>query len=498
MSVTIYPKASRKAVRLPAVDMRGASSAMLDSLQLLRASMALAVSGKRYAHGGDSRGAQGFADTTDQLINNMYVAAMTSRNWPAWLMLLAGQPLQLVQACGRGGDRTSQFVARQHNPLGGSLFGRNELAGWTPYRPNWFFLSLGINNVLNNVSLEDSLRDARLILNEARRLGTIVVWPTEPPEGPLGTPFTATERVALAAWNEGLKALRAEYPNNLRVPDAFAAFLNPLTGRSYPGLHNDPLTGKAVHLNNAGAYRMALTVFKEIGPELCESTLLIRGSAANITTGSAVGQYQVNPLLQGNVLYNAGDLANSVLGAQVAFGGGTSGGTATLIDDPEGNGKAVQIDVTYTSNLSAFALLVFKDSAGQFVGGENICGVARVRVGLPGAAPGLLAEGMTAAHKVRCPEHVLNVTDAVADGGAINSRQALVNSADDRGVESAFSGITATPTFQVKANAPQKVEQSLYLRGFADEPAAGPVRWIVSLPQLRPITPAQKPPSPWA
>lgn len=422
--------------------------------------------------GGDSRTAQGFSD--DTTLAGTLTGSYSSRNWYQWLMMLSGQPLRLTQAAGVGGDRVSNFVARQNNPQGGSLFGKFAAPGWVPYAPGWLFLTLGINDILNNVETSVSLAGARQILNASKSTGTVVVWPTELPVGPNGTQLTGAQLALLSAWNEGLKALRAEYPL-LRVPDCYTAFLNPATGSAYAGLHNDT-SGAHVHLNNAGALLYAQTVYASISSELFAANVLLAGDAAEVISGNpAVNQYQVNPLLSGAD-------ATAALQSAVSFGAGATG-TATLIDDPEGYGKAIQVDVTYTGTSSAFALLAFKASAANFVGGECIIAAARVRVGLPGASPGLLAPGITPAHMVRCPEHILNVTDAVADGGNVNSRQSLVNSANDAGVRSGFEGISATPIYQIKPGAPQAVQQQLYLRGIGA--GSGAVRWIVSRPTIR-------------
>ena len=423
-------------------------------------------------HAGDSRAAQGFVDETITAGN--YTGGYTSRNWYQWLVALAGQPLRLIQSAGVGGDTTTLFVARQNNAAGGSLFGKLSSPGWVQHRPGWLFMSLGINDVTGGVPTAASIANARLILSKAQQTRTIVVWPTETPVGPAGTQLGASAPL-LAAWNSELQGLRSEFPN-LIVPDCYTAFIDPATGLCRAGLHNDS-SGIHVHYNNAGALLFAQTVYSAIANLLPSTGFPLASNASElISSNPSINQYQVNPLFSGATVTDA-------LQSAIAFGAGATG-TATLIPDPLGYGNAIQVDVTYTGASSAYTLLGLKQSASNFVGGESVVGAVHVRCGAPGAAPGALLP-LDASRSVRVPEHLLNITDAVAAGGTANSRQSLMYSTNDAGLVSGFDLVSLTPAYKLKAGVPQSVQQMIYLRGTAA--GSGPVRWIVSQPTIRRI-----------
>lgn len=465
--------------KIPAFDNSTADSPFISKMSQLKSYIrqAWAIPGT-YVIGGDSRGAQGFVDATISV--GTYAGQHTTRNSTMWALASLGVNLRLTQTAAVGGDTIAMFVARQRNTGGGSLFGAQANPGWAAYRPEFLFLDLGINDILNQstITLETSLTGARAILNLAQEIGTTVVWPNEYPEGPLGTVLSAAQETRRLDWNNALKALEVEYPC-LWVPDASLAMRNPATGKLYPGLVSDT-SGTHVHLNNAGAKARGEAIGIYISPLFTnrQSSFLCHGATELITLNPACNQYQLNPNLA------TGATVADVLQSAVSFGAGATG-TATLITDPEGFGQAIQVDVTYTGTSSAYALLGFKSSQSAFVGGECIIAAARVRCGLPGGSVGTLSPGILPEHMVRCPESTLLVTDAVADGGIANVRASFANNVNDAGVTGEMSYIVSTPDYQLKNGAPQLVQNQLWLRGIGV--GSGAVRWIVSRPVIRSV-----------
>lgn len=443
------------------------------------ASMAMPSNGRLLAAFGDSRIVQNFIDTT--LTGGVYAGVYTAKGWVHHTQLLSGNAFNLIHAAGKSGDTIAQAVARMNNPQGGAMFGNVANPGWTGARPNWLFVSLGINDILNGVATATSLAGARTILNAARSMGTTVVWPTEYLPGGEGSALSAGALALLQAWNAGLLALRGEY-YNLIVPDAYTAFLDPANpGFSYSGLMNDG-SGTWIHPNNAGGALLGRTVYAEIGSRLPSPNYAVLAGDANeiISVDPTINQYQINPLLAGANLGAAG--------VSVANGGGAAS-TAKLITDPSGYGQAIQIDATFSSATAAYVYVTLTDSKANVLGGERLIAACSIAVGGANATDGVL-DPITSANKVRTAMHSLAVTDAVAAGGVANFRNVrdasdAVATAHDAGIREGESGVSVTPPYQTKAGVPQLVQQQFYLRGTG---AGGSARFIISRPAIRRVS----------
>jgi hypothetical protein len=428
---------------------------------------------------GDSRIVQNFIDTT--MTAGTYSGVYTAKGWFHHVQLLAGNPFNLVHAAGKSGDTIAQAVARINNPQGGAMFGNLTNPGWTCQRPNWLFVSLGINDILNSVPTATSVAGARTILDAAKAIGATVVWPTEYLPGGEGSAFSAGALSLLAAWNSALLSLRGEY-YNLIVPDVYSAFLDPANpGFSYSGLMNDG-SGQWIHPNNAGGALYGRTVYEATADVLPAANYALLAGDANeiISANPMINQYQINPLLTG------ADLAAA--GVATAAGGGATR-TAKLITDPSGYGQAIQIDATFTSASAAYVYVTLTDSKANVVGGERLVAACNIAIGGTNATDGVL-DPITSANNIRTAMHSLAVTDAVAAGGNANFRNTrdasdAVSAAHDAGIRAGESGVSVTPPYQTKAGVPQLVQQQLYLRGTA---AGGSARFIISRPTIRRIS----------
>jgi len=466
--------------KMYALNSEALDAPIVSTYRQVRAAVKAAFRPGTYAIFGDSRGAQGFVDETTN--TSLYTGQFVDRNPAHWLMSLLGHPLRMIQNAGVGGDTVAMAAARMHNTQGGSLFGKVANPGWTAHAPEFLFVHLGINDALNQstITLATSIAMARSILDAADSLGTTVIWMDEPPEAIGGTVMSTAQNQRRLDWNAALKALELEYPNLWVVPVS-AALTDSGTGKMLAGLTNDN-TATYIHMNNAGAKLVAETILAYTAPLWVgrRSLALVTHASDLVSVNPECNQYQVNPLL-------AGATPTAALAMAVSFAAGVTGGVATIITDPEGYGQAIQIDLTYNSASAAYALVTFQSSQANFRGGERVYGSCRIRCGLPGASPGLLATGLTSAHMVRTPEHLLYVTDAVADGGNANTRVGLANGDGDAGLRSGFELTSKTPEYQLKAGAPQLVQQQLFLRGIGA--GSGTVRYLISRPTLRRVGP---------
>lgn len=447
----------------------------LDTRTAELAAMGVIAPGRTAALFGDSRAVQNFVDTT--LTAGTYAGIYTAKGWFHHLQLLSGNAFNLIHAAGKSGDTIAMAVSRMNNPQGGAMFGNVANPGWTGARPNWLFVSLGINDILNGVETKTSVAGARTILNAARNMGATVVWPTEYLPGGEGSALSGSSFSLLLAWNSALLALRSEY-YNLIVPDACASFMDPANpGYSYSGLMNDG-SGTWIHPNNAGGALLGSTAYTAIGTRLPPPNYALLAGDANeiVSVDPTINQYQVNPTLAGANLGAAG--------VATANGGGATS-TIKLIADPSGIGQAVQVDATFSSATSAYVYVTLTDSKANVLGGERLIAACSIGIGGINATDGVL-DPITSANSVRTAMHSLAVTDAAGAGGNANFRNArdasdAVSAAHDAGMRSGESGISVTPPYQTKSGVPQLVQQQFYLRGTG----AGSARFIISRPTIR-------------
>lgn len=426
---------------------------------------------------GDSWAVQHFIDTT--LTAGTYAGVYTAKGWFHHLQLLSGNAFNLIHAAGKSGDTIAMAVARMNNPQGGAMFGNVANPGWTGARPNWLFVSLGINDILNGVATSTSVAGARTILNAARNMGATVVWPTACLPGGEGSALSGSALSLLRAWNSELLALRSEY-YNLIAPDAYAAAMDPANpGYSYSGLFNDG-SGTWIHPNNAGGALLGSTAYTAIGTRLPPPNYALLAGDANeiISVDPTINQYQVNPLLAGADF--------TAVGVSFANGGGATS-TRKLIADPAGYGQAIQVDVTFSSATAAYVFVTLPPSQANVLGGERLIAASYVAIGGINATDGVL-DPITAANGVRTAAHLLAVTDNAGAGGNANFRNArdasdAVSAAHDAGIRAGESGISVTPPYQTKAGVPQLVQQQFWLRGTG----AGSARFIISRPAIRRI-----------
>lgn len=420
---------------------------------------------------GDSRAAQCFSDAT--VTAGTWTGSYAGRGWWGWLQLYLGTPFRLVGTAGKGGDTVAAVVSRMHNPQGGSLFGGLSNPGWTPRRPRWLFMHCYVNDVFGAVSVSASLASARQIIEAARLLGTTVVWPTETPEGPESQYFhSAASRQRIADWNAGLQALAVEYgPDTLVVPDCYAAFFNPATGYSWPGLHNDS-SGTYVHLNNAGAQLYGSTVAAALAGRVQPNRLMLPAISTEYVNSNdrIINQHQINPLLTG------ADLASA--GVTLAVVSNCSASTK-LIPHPDGFGQMVQADITFTA--AGTYLVRVQSSHTSLRGSECVLAAAEIRVGGINSTDGVL-DPLTIANNLRGVHHVLNITDAAGDGGNANSRQAFTVDTNDAAMRTGWSGTSLTPPYQMKGGgAPTLAQQDFWVRSVG----AGSVRVLIGRTAIR-------------
>jgi hypothetical protein len=411
---------------------------------------------------GDSRVLQAFSDSTTG-------RSFNAKGFPGWLMQANGNPWRIVQTAGVGGDTIALLAARRNGAAPGALFGSSGGPGWNPYRANYLFIVCAINDILNGVSTASSIASASQIISDARDVGTVVVWPTEPPPGP-GTTLTAPQRALLLAWNSALQALTSTY-SNLVVPDTWTTMEDPANlGYSYASMHADA-SAPYIHWNNNGGRAFAQATSTKLAAVGClppARTLLLAGDVNDVISYRPfVNQYQVNPTLAGA---NRG-----ATGAAAATSNCTVSEKMIAHVDGSQYGQMIQSDITFSA--AGYYVLAMPESAGNFVGGEAVFAACDVRVGAIDAVDGVLG-AMTSANGIINADAQLTITNNDTSTAVATAHSKNTN---DVALLSGFSLVECTPSWKIKTGVPSSVRNWVYINAAS----AGSCRVLTGRPTMR-------------